>query len=149
MSHARNAGLEFIGLGAGEDYLSIIEGPKLWEPETGFKVFAERVILPIMQPAYDAIQEFNPARTILVVQGTVFAVHIAHEKFKFPFVTIQLPSAAFRSVYEFILLLSWMPRALMPRALKRILLNAYDHFVIERALAPEINPLARNSPSRL
>ena len=133
-SHARRAGLEFIGLGAAEDYLSIIEDPKLWEPETGFKVFAERVILPIMSPAYDAIKEFDPAQTLLVAQGTVFAAHIAHEKFKFPFVTIQLQPAAFRSVYEFPLFPSWMPRTL-----KRILFYASDRFVIDRALAPEIN----------
>jgi len=133
-SHARNAGLEFIGLGTAEDYLSIIEDPKLWEPETGFKVFAERVILPIMQPAYDAIKEFDPAQTLLIAQGTVFAAHIAHEKFKFPFVTIQLQPAAFRSAHEFPLLPAWMPRAL-----KQTLFNASDHFVIDRALAPEIN----------
>ncbi len=133
-SHAHNAGLEFIGLGTAEDYLSIIEDPGLWEAETGFKVLAERIILPIMQPAYDAIQEFDPARTILVAQGTVFAAHIAHEKFKFPFVTIQLQPAAFRSVYEFPLFPSWMPHTL-----KRILFNAADQFVIDRALAPELN----------
>ena len=133
-SHARRAGLEFIGLGAAEDYLSIIEDPKLWEPETGFKVFAERVILPIMSPAYNAIKEFDPARTLLVAQGTVFAAHIAHEKFKFPLVTIQLQPVAFRSVYEFPLFPSWMPRTL-----KRILFYASDRFVIDRALAPEIN----------
>jgi len=133
-SHARRAGLEFIGLGTAEDYLSIIEDPKLWEPDTGFKVFAERVILPILSPAYDAIKEFDPAQTLLVAQGTVFAAHIAHEKFKFPFVTIQLQPAAFRSVYEFPILPSWMPSYL-----KRILFNVVDYFSIDRMLAPEIN----------
>jgi rhamnosyltransferase subunit B len=133
-SHARNAGLEFIGLGTAEDYLSIIEDPKLWEPETGFKVFAERVILPILQPTFEAIKKFDPARTLLVSQGQVFGAHIAHNKYGFPFVTVNLQPAAFRSVYEFPLLPSWMPRPL-----KRILINAFDHFVIDRALAPEIN----------
>ena len=137
-SHARNAGLEFLGLGTAEDYLSIIEDPKLWEPETGFKVFAERVMLPVLQPAYDAIKTFDPARTLLVAQGSVFAAHIAHERFKFPFVTVQLQPAAFRSVYEFPMLPSWMPRPL-----KRILINASDHFIIDRTLAPEINRFRR------
>ena len=137
-SHTRNAGLEFIGLGTAEDYLSIIEDPKLWEPETGFKVFAERVILPILQPAFDAIKKFDPTRTLLIAQGQVFGAHIAHEKFNFPFVTVQLQPAAFRSVYAFPLLPSWMPRPL-----KRILINASDHFVIDRSLAPEINRFRR------
>jgi rhamnosyltransferase subunit B len=133
-SHARNAGLEFIGLGTAEDYLSIIEDPKLWEPETGFKIFAERVILPILEPVYDTIKEFNPAQTLLVAQGQVFGAHIAHEKHAFPFITINLQPAAFRSIYEFPLLPSWMPPYL-----KRILFNVVDCFSIDRALAPEIN----------
>jgi rhamnosyltransferase subunit B len=137
-SHARNAGLEFIGLGTAEDYLSIIEDPKLWEPETGFKVFAERVILQILGPTYDAIKTFDPARSILVAQGQMFGAHIAHEKLNFPFVTVQLQPAAFRSVYEFPLLPAWMPRPL-----KRILINASDHFVIDHLLAPEINRFRR------
>src|SRR5262245_40496195 len=87
-SHARNAGLEFIGLGTVEDYLSIIEDPKLWELETGFKVFAERVVLPILQPTFDAIKKFDPARTLLIAQGQVFGAHIAHQKYGFPFITI-------------------------------------------------------------
>jgi rhamnosyltransferase subunit B len=59
---------------------------------------------------------------------------VRREKFKFPFVTIQLQPVAFRSVYEFPLFPSWMPRTL-----KRILFYASDRFVIDRALAPEIN----------
>lgn len=132
--HALHAGLEFIGLGTAEDYLSIIEDPKLWEPETGFKVFAERVILPIIQPAYDAIKEFDPVQTLLVAQGQVFGAHIAHEKYGFPFITINLQPAAFRSVHDFPLMPAWMPRPL-----KRILFNAFDAFVMDPLLAPEIN----------
>jgi rhamnosyltransferase subunit B len=132
--HARSAGLEFIGLGTAEDYLSIIEDPKLWEPETGFKVFAERVILPIVQPVFDALKGFDPKQSIIVAQGQVFGAHIAHEKFNFPFVTVNLQPAAFRSVYEFPILPSWMPPYL-----KRVVFNVVDHFSIDRTLAPEIN----------
>src|SRR6266511_5542112 len=95
------AGLEFFGLGSSEDYQSIIQDPDLWSPDKGFKVFADRVVFPIMEPAYEVIAGFDPAETILVAQGQFFAAHIAHERLGFPFITIHLSPAAFRSVYEF------------------------------------------------
>ena len=52
---ARSVGLEFFGLGNTEDYQSIIENPDLWDPNKGFKVFAESVVFPIMEPAYEII----------------------------------------------------------------------------------------------
>src|SRR6266536_5691859 len=54
-SQARRAGLEFFGLGSSEDYQSIIQNPDLWDPGKGFKVFAESVVFPIMEQAYEII----------------------------------------------------------------------------------------------
>lgn len=136
--HARNAGLEFIGLGTVQEYLSIIEDPKLWEPETGFKVLAERVLLPILEPVYNAVKEFDPSNTLLVAQGQVFGAHIAHEKYGFRFITINLQPAAFRSAHDFPLLPPWIPRPL-----KRTLFNAFDSFVVDPLLAPAINRLRK------
>ncbi len=99
-SQARSAGLEFCGLGSTEDYQSIIQDPDLWSPDKGFRVFADRVVFPIMEPAYEIIAGFDPAETILVAQGQFFAAHIAHERLGFPFITIHLSPAAFRSIYE-------------------------------------------------
>jgi rhamnosyltransferase subunit B len=52
---ARDAGLEFFGLGSAEDYQSIIQNPDLWDREKGFQVFAESVVLPIIEPVYEII----------------------------------------------------------------------------------------------
>ena len=133
-SHAHNAGLEFFGLGNTEDYQTIIQNPDLWDPDKGFKVFAESVVFPIMEPAYEIISRFDPSKTILVAQGQFFAAHIAHEKLGFPFITIHLQPAAFRSVYEFPLLPTWMPPIL-----KRGLFNLLDALVLDKLFAPNIN----------
>ena len=133
-SRALSAGLEFYGLGSAEDYQSIIENPDLWDPDKGFKVFAESVVFPIMEPAYEIISGFDPSETILVAQGQFFAAHITHEKLGFPFITIHLQPAAFRSVYEFPLLPAWMPPLL-----KRGLFNLIDALVLDKLFAPKIN----------
>jgi rhamnosyltransferase subunit B len=133
-TQAHNAGLEFFGLGSTEDYQSIIEDPDLWSPDKGFKVFADRVVFPIMEPAYEIIAGFDPSETILAAQGQFFAAHIAHEKLGFPFITIHLSPAAFRSVYEFPL----VPISLPPFVV-RGLFSLIDALVLDKLFAPNIN----------
>jgi rhamnosyltransferase subunit B len=133
-SQARSAGLEFFGLGSSEDYQSIIEDPDLWSPDKGFKIFADRVVFPIMEPAYEIIAGFDPSKTILVAQGQFFAAHIAHEKMGFPFITVHLSPAAFRSVHEFPL-----SPVLLPPFVIRGLFSLIDAFVLDKLFAPNIN----------
>lgn len=133
-AQARGDGLEFYGLGSAEDYQSIIQDPDLWSAEKGFKVFAERVVFPIMEPAYQIIAGFDPSQTILVAQGQFFAVHIAHEKLGFPFITIHLQPAAFRSVHEFPL----SPVSLPPFVI-RGLFSLIDVLLLDKLFAPNIN----------
>ncbi len=133
-SQARSAGLEFFGLGSTEDYQAIIQDLDLWSADKGFKVFADRVVFPIMEPAYEIIAGFDPSKTILVAQGQFFAAHIAHEKLDFPFITIHLQPAAFRSVYEFPLLPVRIPPLLI-----RGLFILIDAFLLDKLFAPNIN----------
>ncbi len=133
-SHARDAGLEFFGLGNVEDYRSIIQDPDLWSPDKGFKVFAERVVFPIMEPAYQVIASFDPSQTILIAQGQFFAAHIAHEKLSIPFITVHLQPAAFRSVHDFPL--SPIP---LPSFLVRGLFRLIDALLLDKLFAPNIN----------
>ncbi len=133
-AQAHNAGLEFIGLGSTEDYQSIIQDPDLWSPDKGFKVFAERVVFPIMEPAYQSIASFDPTQTILVAQGQFFAAHIAHEKLGFSFITIHLSPAAFRSVHEFLM----VPIPLPPFVI-RALYSLIDALLLDKLFAPNIN----------
>lgn len=133
-AQALSAGLEFIGLGSTEDYQSIIQDPDLWSPDKGFKVFAERVVFPIMEPAYQSIAGFDPAQTILIAQGQFFAAHIAHEKLGFPFITVHLQPAAFRSVYEFPLI----PISLPPFVIRGIF-SLIDALLLDKLFAPNIN----------
>src|SRR6266498_2019166 len=133
-AQALSVGLEFIGLGSAEDYQSIIQDPDLWSADKGFKVFAKRVVFPIMEPAYEIIAGFDASQTLLVAQGQFFAAHIAHEKLGFPFITVHLQPAAFRSVYEFPL--SPIP---LPPILILGLFNLIDALLLDKLFAPNIN----------
>jgi rhamnosyltransferase subunit B len=138
-SQARDAGLEFFGLGTVEDYKAIIQNPDLWDPDKGFKVFAENVVLPIMGPLYEIISGFDPAETVLVAQGQTFGAHIAHEKLGFPFITVHLQPAAFRSIYDFPLLPTWTPPFL-----RRVVFILIDALLLDKVFAPGINRFRRS-----
>jgi rhamnosyltransferase subunit B len=133
-SQAHDAGLEFIGLGSVDDYRTIIDNPDLWDANKGFRVFAETVVLPILEPAYKIISSFDPTKTIIVAQGQFFAAHIAHEKLGFGFITVHLQPAALRSVYEFPMLPAWMPALLKHGAF-----NLIDALVLDKLFGPKIN----------
>jgi rhamnosyltransferase subunit B len=135
-SQAHDAGLEFIGLGSVADYRTIIDNPDLWDANKGFRVFAETVVLPILEPAYEIISGFDPTKTIIVAQGQFFAAHIAHEKLGFGFITVHLQPAALRSVYEFPMLPGWIPAFA-----KHALFNLIDALVLDKLFAPKINDL--------
>jgi rhamnosyltransferase subunit B len=133
-SQARSVGLEFFGLGNAEDYQAIINDPDLWSPDKGFKVFADRVVFPIMEPAYEIIAGFDPSKTILVAQGQFFAAHIAYEKLGFSFITVHLQPAAIRSIHEFPLLPVKLPPLLI-----RGLFSLIDALLLDKLFAPNIN----------
>jgi rhamnosyltransferase subunit B len=92
-----------------------------------------------MEPVYKIIPGFDPSKSVLAAQGQVFGAHIAHEKLGFPFITIHLQSAVFRSIHEFPLL-----PAGMPPFLKRGVFYLLDTFVLDKVFAPEINRFRRS-----
>jgi rhamnosyltransferase subunit B len=76
---------------------------------------------------------------VLVAQGQFFSAHIAHEKLGYPFITVHLQPAAFRSVHEFPLLPTWMPGLV-----KRGIFGLIDALVLDKVFAPGINRFRRS-----
>jgi len=135
-TQARSAGLGFVGLGSAEDYRRTVDDPDLWDPKTGFRVFAQRVVIPAIQPVYDILSANMGPDTVLVAQGQTFGAHLAHEKSGAPFVTANLQPAALRSLHDAPLMPRWMPTSLRPAVYALI-----DRLVLDRELAPGINAI--------
>jgi rhamnosyltransferase subunit B len=131
---AKRAGLDFIGLGSSEDYRQTVDDPDLWDPKTGFQVFARRVVIPAIRPLFEILSAHLTSNAVLVAQGQAFGAHLVHEKHSVPFVTIQLQPAAFRSVHDAPLMPGWIPRFL-----RRTVYALLDSFVLDREFAPEVN----------
>jgi rhamnosyltransferase subunit B len=131
---AAQAGLDFVPLGAADDYLNAIEDPELWDSRNGFRVLARRVLVPAIRPLYRILSGLLDPSTILVSQGQAFGAHLAHEKHGVPFVTIQLQPAAFRSSHDAPLFPAWLPQFA-----RRAVYVALDRLVLDRELAGDVN----------
>jgi UDP:flavonoid glycosyltransferase YjiC (YdhE family) len=74
-AQARSAGLDYVGLGSAEDYRRTVDDPELWDPKTGFRVFAQRVV--IRHPAGLRPSFRERGRHVLLARADVRA--LAHE----------------------------------------------------------------------
>lgn len=135
----REAGLEFTSTGSREDYLSFIANPDMWHPLKGFKILLKDAFLPITRPVYDLLAGLNPRETVLVSSFYSFGARVAHEKMKFPFVSVHLQPACFTSAHKPAAGMS-MP-GWLPVWSKRFILNALEKVFIDPMVAPTINPL--------
>jgi len=131
---AKGAGLDFIGLGTADDYRRTVDDPDLWDPRTGFRVFARRVVMPAIQPLYEILSRNLASNAIVVAQGQAFGAHLVHEKHGVPFVTIQLQPAAFRTIYDAPVMPGWIPRFLRPTVFAFL-----DYLVLDRVFARDLN----------
>jgi rhamnosyltransferase subunit B len=135
----REAGLEFTAIGTREAYLSLQSNQDIWHPLKGFKFLLKDAFLPLVRPVYDLLSGFNPKETVVISSFYTFGARVAHEKWKFPFVSVHLQPACFTSAHK--------PAAgtPMPEWLpvwsKRLILNSLEKMFIDPMVAPTINPL--------
>lgn len=139
-SLVESSGLEFIGVGQEQDYLSAVDNPDMWDPKKGFELVARGAVLPIMPDLYDVITSYDPKKTIVTGSFLCLGARLAQETHKFHFATIHLQPSIIRSSYELPVfpggetLPKWVPKFI-----NNLLYSAVDFFVLDRALKPEFN----------
>ena len=133
------AGLDFIGIGDEQQYLEVINDPDLWHPTRSFYTLVEHAILGMMRPVYEAILQFDPAKTIVAAPGIIFGARLAHETHGFPYATVQLQPGILRTVHEMPVQGSPVLPRRTPVWFKRGWLRFLDRAVIDQSIGPEVN----------
>ncbi len=95
-----NAGLPVIETGREEDFLELIEDPRIWQPLHAAEVLGEGLILPYMQKIFEAIRERQTARTVVLAPITAFGGKVAAEALGVRLVTLALQPVLFRSAED-------------------------------------------------
>jgi len=134
-----SVGIEFIGLGSTQDYLSAVENPDMWNPRKGFKLVAEGGVLPIMRPLYEIITSHDPKKTIVAASSFCLGARLAQEKQHFRLATFHLQPAIIRTTYETPVFPGMKLPERLPRFLNRLLYSAADFFILDPILTPGLN----------
>lgn len=131
--------LSFISSGSAEEYNEVIRHPDLYDTKKVFFLF-EKIVLGPMRSLYRILAEFDPKDTILVATSLMLGARIAHEKCKFPLVTLCLQPQLFWSA-EKPSVLSTGNRTFqrIPFFLRKIFCALLDRYLIDRRLSPQIN----------
>jgi rhamnosyltransferase subunit B len=136
----RNLNLEFISLGAADEFRKGLKNPDLWHPMRGFKTVCEIGILPYLRTTYDVVAEHVAhGDSVVVAHALAMGARVARDALHFPMATIQLSPAVFRSEFENAHLPGiWMPHWL-PRWIKRGIYNVGDKFFVDKIIAGPLN----------
>jgi rhamnosyltransferase subunit B len=136
---AERVGLEYAGIGTGDEYREALRDPDLWHPTRSFSVVARRLIVPALQPVYEMIQNRRRADTVLASACTAFAARIAQEKLRVPLATTHLQPIMLRSAQSPACF--GFPDVLghLPPVLRRVYYRVADALIVDPPVANETN----------
>jgi len=92
--------ISFMPVGTAEKALELIANPDLWDPKRGFEVIAEDVMIPSLQPVYDAIATHAGPNTVVASSAIAFGARIAQEKLGVPTASVILQPSMLRSLHD-------------------------------------------------
>ena len=134
-----DAGLPFIGVGDVEAYERVLNNPRMWDPQRGFEVAARDGFLPLLRPAYAALRQFDPRRTLLVCTSFIWAARLLQENEGYHLATIQLQPTQFFSARKPPVLGGNVIPGWLPRPFVRLFLNTLQARFIDPIVAPDLN----------
>jgi rhamnosyltransferase subunit B len=132
-------GLGFVPLGTIEDFESALDDPNLWHPRRGFKVVAQRMMVPAIAEIYRAIEAHADAGTVVAASGISFGARVAQEKLGLPTATVHLQPAIIRSLVDQGMLGYLRISASQPMWFKRALFRVIDWAAIDHHLKGPLN----------
>jgi rhamnosyltransferase subunit B len=132
-------GLGFVPLGTTKDFESALDDPNLWHPRRGFKVVAQRMMVPAIAEIYRAIERHADAGTVVAASGISFGARVAQEKLGLPTATVHLQPAIIRSLVDQGMLGYLRISASQPMWFKRALFRVIDWAAIDYYLKGPLN----------
>lgn len=142
-STAREANLEFVGLGSRLQHRRALADPDLWQPRRGLELVMQRLV----PDPCDAISVFEklvePPRTVLISHPFGLAARLMQEKYDTPCATLVLSTCLLRSNHRVPAMLGFRGLSTMPRLLKSLMWVLADRLLIDPAVSPKLNRARR------
>ncbi|MBX3426757.1 MAG: glycosyltransferase [Pirellulales bacterium] len=134
-------GAELIELGTVDDYLGLVNDPRLWHPTRGFHVVYGYTAKTLSALYRTLAAHSIPGETIHAAHGIDFASRLLQERFGNPLATVHFAPIALCSVEDLPAFIGSPPAWALPRWARRGLYWAVDRLVIDRFIGPPLNAL--------
>jgi rhamnosyltransferase subunit B len=135
--------LGFLPVGTVEEARAAVADPDLWHPRKGFKVVAQRAILPAMPRVFRLIEKYADANTVVAASGISFGARIAQEKLGLPTATVHLQPSIIRSLVDHGMAGTIRISSAQPMWFKKAFFRVADWMLIDRTLKQPLNEFRR------
>ncbi len=132
-------GLGFLPVGTIRDAEAAIADPDLWHPRKGFRVVAQRVIVPAIAEIYRSIERAADADTVVAASSISLGARVAQDKLQIPTATVHLQPAVIRSLIDQGMAGSFRISASQPMWFKRAFFRLADWVALDRYLKQPLN----------
>ena len=136
--------LDFVGLGTRAEYQEAMRDPELWHPRRGLVAIWKR-ISPHLQDCLDWIQANRDENTVLVGTTLALSARIARDTSGLPLATIHLAPMALMSANDPPQIQHGALPGWIPRAWVNALWNLADLWLLDPAIAPDINAIRQKA----
>lgn len=135
------AGVGFIPFGNAERYAKLTADPRLWDHRHSYRFLMQSVTLPAMRPLYDLIAAQPRQGLVLASSYLAFGARLASERLGIPLATVHLQPAAIHSLDSPPVLPGLPDLRILPRPLRRWILDLLFRRVVDPVVAEPLNTL--------
>lgn len=139
---AREAGLEFVGLGTRQGYRRAVNDPDLWHPRRGLKTVVDG-LLPEPLAEYRAVTASLRPGGVAVAHPFGFGARVAQDKHGIDCVTAVLSTCWLRSDHRVPVMVADWEVSQMAGPLKRLMWWLADRLLIDPAVKPGLDRACR------
>ena len=140
---AESLGLRFVPIGTPQWFEYFTTKAEIWRPVRGFQILAQ-VVVKLLEPYYQAIvANHQRGQTVLAFSSLVLGGRVAQEVMGIPAVSVHLSPTILRSTQNPARTPPVPVSASLPRWWNRLVFQAVDALVMDRAVGKAVNGFRR------
>ncbi|MEO6803789.1 MAG: nucleotide disphospho-sugar-binding domain-containing protein [Granulicella sp.] len=131
-------GLRLLPLGTAAEYQVAMNDPDLWNPRTSFKTLW-KLMAGYIRPLFDILEAEVDNETVLVGSLWAFGARLMQEKYRVPYVSVQVSPSTFLSAKLPPVHKRFTIPSFLPYPVRTALLRTIERHALDSVCAPDLN----------
>jgi rhamnosyltransferase subunit B len=131
-------GLRLLPLGTAAEYQAAMNDPALWNPRTSFKTLW-KIMAGYIRPLFDILEAEVDNETVLVGSLWAFGARLMQEKYRVPYVSVQVSPSTFLSAKLPPVHKRFTIPSFLPYRMRAGLLRTIERHALDPVCAPDLN----------